>query len=113
MCCCFTGIGSTVNLFHKTSTKLLQRLCALNGQKIYGFVPSQYGDKIFVFGGKQFTVVSLSDPEQSNEGTDLLSRLFEPVVCDDWLHSAVWINKDIVALLTAHNVVQVRLLQPL
>ncbi|CAD0201984.1 unnamed protein product [Chrysodeixis includens] len=100
------GIGSTINLFHKTSTKSLQRLCGLNGQKIYGFVPSQYGGEVLVFGGKQFTVVSLSEPEQCSEGTDLLRRLFEPIVCDDWLHSAVWVNNDVVALLTAHNIVQ-------
>lgn len=59
--------------------------------------------KIVVFGGKQFTVIASRTDEEST----VFERLFEPVTCDDWLHSAVWINDNIVALLTAHNVVQV------
>ncbi|XP_049872703.1 WD repeat-containing protein 6 isoform X2 [Pectinophora gossypiella] len=35
-----------------------------------------------------------------------LDRVVDPIICDDWLHSAVWIDHDTVALLTAHNVVQ-------
>ncbi|KAJ8723567.1 hypothetical protein PYW08_003479 [Mythimna loreyi] len=99
------GIGSTVNIFDKSSTKLLQRLTVLNGQKIYGFVAAQCGD-ILVFGGKQFTVISAVTSEQSDDGRGIYNRVFEPVVCDDWLHSAVWVDDELVALLTAHNVVQ-------
>lgn len=78
----------------------------MNGQKIYGFVAAECGWKIFVFGGKQFTVVKST----ALEGDALVyTRLFEPVVCDDWIHSAVWTDEDNVALLTAHNVVQVSL----
>ncbi|PZC86900.1 hypothetical protein B5X24_HaOG201759 [Helicoverpa armigera] len=92
------GIGDTIHIFDKESRKLLQRLCGLHGQKIYGFVPGQCGDKILVFGGKQFTIVSRASEEYY--------RVFEPIVCGDWLHSGIWINENEVALLTAHNVVQ-------
>ncbi|KAF9422735.1 hypothetical protein HW555_001729 [Spodoptera exigua] len=100
------GIGNTINIFDKESAKLLQRLIGLNGQKIYGFVPSHCGTKILVFGGKQFTVLALVSSEECDEGNEVFCRMFKPVVCDDWLHSAVWVNNDVVALLTAHNVVQ-------
>lgn len=56
-----------------------------------------------VFGGKQFTVIAKRTAGEST----VFERLFEAVICDDWLHSAVWIDNTIVALLTAHNVVQV------
>lgn len=62
---------------------------------------------MLVFGGKQFSVVSVALSMQPYEDKEVLSRLFDPVVCDDWLHSAVWVDDDVVALLTAHNVVQV------
>ncbi|KAJ8716407.1 hypothetical protein PYW07_003034 [Mythimna separata] len=100
------GIGSTVNIFDKASTKLLQRLSGLKGQKIYGFVPAQCGDIILVFGGKQFTVIFAETSEHCGDERGVYSRIFEPVVCDDWLHSAVWVDDEQVALLTAHNVVQ-------
>ncbi|KAF9824397.1 hypothetical protein SFRURICE_002059 [Spodoptera frugiperda] len=100
------GIGNTINIFDKVSTKLLQHLIGLNGQKIYGFVPSKCGTKILVFGGKQFTVITLVNSEGCDEGNEVFCRVFKPVVCDDWLHSAVWVTDEVVALLTAHNVVQ-------
>lgn len=59
--------------------------------------------KIVIFGGKQFTVITLRAAGEST----VFERLFEPVICNDWLHSAVWINNNIIALLTAHNTVQV------
>lgn len=104
----FPGIGSTINIFDKVSKKLLQRLSGLNGKKIYGFVPAQCGDRILVFGSKQFTVISTSNCEQPSTETGKFYREFDPILCDDWLHSAVWVDEVVVALLTAHNVVQVR-----
>lgn len=100
------GIGSSVRIFEKSGSKLSQKLQCLNGQKIYCFVVAESGTKIFVFGGKQFTIIS-----STAEGSDpaVYSRLFEPIVCNDWLHSAIWIDEDKVVLLTAHNVVQVKL----
>lgn len=64
---------------------------------------TQCESKVVVFGGKQFTVIAMKTAGEST----MFERLFEPVICDDWLHSAVWIDYDIVALLSAHNVVQV------
>ncbi|CAB3254243.1 unnamed protein product [Arctia plantaginis] len=93
------GIGSTLNVFDKQSTKLQQRLQVLHGQKIYGIVPSKFKSEIIVFGGKQFTVLSVDENE-------VLIKKFEAVVCDDWLHSALWVYGDVIAVLTAHNVVQ-------
>ena len=104
----FPGVGSSVNIYDKVSAKFLQRVCGLHGQKTYGFVPSQCGNLILLFGGKQFTVIASKSSEQGNGGKGEFYRLFEPVICDDWLHSAVWDDDEVVALLTAHNVVQVR-----
>lgn len=87
----------------KESTRLIHKIHGLRGQKIYGFVSSKCETKIVVFGGKQFTVIDLSTAGEST----VFEHLFEPVICDDWLHSTVWINNSIVAVLTAHNVVQV------
>lgn len=77
-----------------------QRLRALHGQKIYGIVPSKFKSEIVVFGGKQFTVFTVQE-------NGVFNKKFDPVVCDDWLHSAMWINGEVIAVLTAHNVVQV------
>lgn len=88
--------------------KPIQRLLCLNGQKIYGFIHQDSGGcGIIVFGGKQFTLVV--GPDSDNDPI-VFTRLFEPVVCDDWLHSAAWTVLDkTVSVLTAHNVVQVML----
>lgn len=75
---------------------------ALSGQKIYGFRTSENSTQILVFGGKQFTVVLIDCTDFKG-----ITKLLEPIVCDDWLHDAVWIQKNEVAVLTAHNVVQV------
>lgn len=96
------GIGSYTNIFDKHSLQSLQIIHTLNGQKIYAFVPSKCDRKMLCFGGKQFTILKINSPNE-----DVCVRMFEPVVCDDWLHSAVWIDEDILALLTAHNTVQV------
>lgn len=58
-----------------------------------------------IFGGKQFTIISLA---RFNNGHINLDQLFEAITCDDWLHSGVWINYNELGLLTAHNVVQVK-----
>nr|XP_013189534.1 unnamed protein product [Amyelois transitella] len=92
------GIGSDLNVFNKNSNSLLQRFRCLNGQKIYGIIPLLQSNKLLVYGGKQFVVV-LEHGE--------FVRLLDPVVCDDWLHSGIWINDNEIALLTAHNVVQI------
>lgn len=105
---CLAGIGSTINVFDKTTHKILQRLVGLYGQKIYGIVPSNCGQKLLVFGGKQFMVASITSQEDVVEEKEVLRRDFEAIVCDDWIHSAVWIDGDVVALLTAHNVIQVK-----
>lgn len=102
-CVHFPGIGSFAHIYDKESAKLIDKIHALRGQKIYGFVSTKCKGKIVVFGGKQFTVITLSTSGESTA----FERLFQPVICDDWLHSAVWINNNIVVLLTAHNVVQV------
>ncbi|XP_063621883.1 tRNA (34-2'-O)-methyltransferase regulator WDR6 [Cydia splendana] len=100
----FAGIGSYTNIFSKASLKSIQSLLTLQGQKIYGFMPSKCGEKILCFGGKQFTVLSFY--ELNRESSEIYSRLFTPVVCDDWLHSGIWVDDDKVALLTAHNTAQ-------
>lgn len=100
----FTGIGSYTNIYSKASLKYVQSVNTLQGQKIYGFMPSKCGKQILCFGGKQFTVLSFCDP--SRERGDIFSRLFTPVVCEDWLHSGIWMDDDKVALLTAHNTIQ-------
>ncbi|XP_047990258.1 WD repeat-containing protein 6 [Leguminivora glycinivorella] len=100
----FAGTGSYTNIFSKASLKSVQSLLTLQGQKIYGFVPSKCGKKILCFGGKQFTVLSFSG--SNRERGEICSRLFTPEVCDDWLHSGIWVDDDKVALLTAHNTVQ-------
>lgn len=96
------GTGSHTNIFDKHSLQSQQIIHTLKGQKIYAFVPSKCSKKVLCFGGKQFTILKITGPNE-----DLCVRLFEPVLCDDWLHSAVWVEEDIVALLTAHNTVQV------
>ncbi|KAI8421384.1 hypothetical protein MSG28_009464 [Choristoneura fumiferana] len=97
----FAGTGSYTNIFDKHSLQSLQIIHTLKGQKIYAFVPSKCEKKMLCFGGKQFTILKISGAIE-----DVCVRMFEPVVCDDWLHSAVWIDEDTIALLTAHNTVQ-------
>lgn len=75
----------------------------LRGQKVYGIMLSSCDSKLLVFGGKQFTILTVKDL-----GEDLIiDNDKEAIICDDWLHSGVWISHNKVALLTAHNVVQV------
>lgn len=96
------GIGSTINVFDKASARLITKFQCLKSQKIYGFVVSNCGNKILVFGGKQFTVLSFTHSHYE----ETFKKNFEPIICDDWLHSGVWLKEDIVILLTAHNVTQ-------
>ncbi|XP_028175350.1 uncharacterized protein LOC114363736 [Ostrinia furnacalis] len=96
-----SGIGSSISVFEKESFKLLTRIKCLEGQKIYGLVPLENSSKVLVFGGKQYTVIKF------NEDCTNVERLFMPPTCDDWLHSAVWVDADSVALLTAHNTIQI------
>lgn len=101
------GIGSNLYVFKQNQPKtFIARVNALNGQKIYGLVPSKCLKKILVYGGKQYTVLSIDNIHEDVENQ--IQTLFEPIVCDDWLHSALWIDRDeTVAVLTAHNVVQI------
>lgn len=85
----------------------MQKICTLRGQKIYGIVPSHCFSKLLVFGGKQFTVLTLNDASELEDNCELFHREMEPIVCDDWIHSGIWLSNDKVALLSAHNVVQV------
>lgn len=98
------GIGSYVNIFDKNTKKRIKRQQVLKGQKIYGFVPDERLENILVFGGKQFTVFSIGTNSDDNIIIDVL---FESVLCDDWLHSAIWQSNETIAVLTAHNTVQV------
>ncbi|CAH0720267.1 unnamed protein product, partial [Brenthis ino] len=101
------GIGSNVEIFNRDSEKYMQKICTLRGQKIYGIVPSRCFSKLLVFGGKQFTVLTLNDASELEDNCDLLLRETEPLVCDDWIHSGIWLSNDKVALLSAHNIVQI------
>lgn len=56
--------------------------------------------KVLIFGGKQFRVVEV-------ESENSLICTSNPVICDDWLHSCIWTSLNKIAVLTAHNVVQV------
>lgn len=89
-------------------TKPVHRFVCLNGQKIYGFKRHTDEYCFIVFGGKQFTIVL--GPELSKDCPIVFTRQFEPVICDDWLHSVLWSpgDKNTVSVLTAHNVVQVK-----
>ncbi|XP_047508924.1 WD repeat-containing protein 6 [Pieris napi] len=94
------GIGSVLHVFLRDVDKLKQTLSVLNGQKIYGIVPSKTDNKLIIFGGKQIAIVEL-DVEK-----DDFYCVFMPILCDDWVHSAVWKSSNIIAVLTAHNVVE-------
>lgn len=99
-------------VFSTTSTKPLYRLVCLNGQKIYGFKHRKLDESFFiVFGGKQFTVVLGPNRSEAQDGLIVFTRLFEPVVSDDWLHAVAWGPGDMGAIivLTAHNIVQVNM----
>ncbi|RVE43646.1 hypothetical protein evm_011686 [Chilo suppressalis] len=101
-----SSIGSSVYIYTKNGFKFLHRLQCLNGQKIHGLVPNEVRDYVLVFGGKQFSVLSLECPK-SDEDDLRVARIVEPVVSIDWLHSAAWMKDDTMAVLTAHNIVQV------
>ncbi|CAH2233658.1 jg10625 [Pararge aegeria aegeria] len=101
------GIGSNLEVYTRDSGNFLQKTTALRGQKIYGIVPSHFESKLLIFGGKQFTIsrtklVIINDDENLVIEDDI-----ESILCDDWLHSGVWLSKNKVAFLTAHNVVQI------
>lgn len=83
-----------------------ERIKVLNGQRIYGIVPSKCNKKILIYGGKQFSVLSVEDCEE-HETKKKFSKLFESLVVDDWILSGVWLDDEVLALLTAHSVIQV------
>ncbi|VVC88065.1 unnamed protein product [Leptidea sinapis] len=92
------GIGSFLSVIQYDINRLLQKLHVLKGQKIYGIVPCN--DKLLIFGGKQYAVIKYIV-------NNTFELCLEPTICEDWLHSGVWVGEDRVALLTAHNVVQI------
>lgn len=99
----FIGIGGAIYSYKKETAELIVSYNnILQGQKIYGIVPYDDKSKLLVFGGKQFQII-----QRLKEGSCLFGFLPGSVVCDDWLHSGVWLSKENIALLTAHNVVQV------
>lgn len=90
---------------------MLYKVRGLYGQKIYGFVPTSFDGRILVYGGKQFTVISLDNLSESDQNqSEQFKSCFVPVICDDWIHSALWVDGVIIAILTAHNVVQVTII---
>ncbi|KAL0830268.1 hypothetical protein ABMA28_002472 [Loxostege sticticalis] len=102
-----TGIGSSASVFERNSLKFLERINCLIGQKIYGIVPLQDSTKVLIFGGKQCTVICIDCNLNGDTNGLNIHRLFKPLVCEDWLHSATWVDTNTVALLTAHNAVQI------
>lgn len=95
----FTGIGSFLCTFYTKNSKPIQKIQALNGQKIHGLIPSKCLTKLLIFGGKQFTIF--------NEIESIFKSQIDAVVYDDWIHTAIWLSENKVALLSAHNVVTV------
>lgn len=100
------GTGSSLEIYHRDTGKFIQKVNVLNGQKIYSIKISKCETKFLIFGGKQFSIMEL----EFNHGEETVSdiQILAPVVCDDWLHSGIFMSENKVALLTAHNVVQVR-----
>ncbi|KAJ0183062.1 hypothetical protein K1T71_001038 [Dendrolimus kikuchii] len=99
------GVGSKIYIYKQSNPNIcIERIHALNGQKILGVVPNECGSKILVYGGKQLTVINV-DSNTNGDISNKFIKLFEPIVCDDWLHAAIWSDNTAV-LLTAHNVVQ-------
>lgn len=70
-------------------------------------MPLKDSSKFLIFGGKQFTVICIDCNLNGDTNGLNIHRLFKPLVCEDWLHSATWVDTNTVALLTAHNAVQV------
>ncbi|CAH2085062.1 unnamed protein product [Euphydryas editha] len=99
------GIGSSLEVYHRDNGKFIRKINVLKGQKIYGIKSTNSGSKFIIFGGKQFSIVELNF--NYGEETVLERQVLCPVVCDDWLHSGIFISENKVALLTAHNVVQI------
>ncbi|OWR53291.1 WD repeat-containing protein 6 [Danaus plexippus plexippus] len=91
------GIGSFLCTFYTKNSKPIQKIQALNGQKIRGLIPSKCLTKLLIFGGKQFTIF--------NEIESIFKSQIDAVVYDDWIHTAIWLSENKVALLSAHNVV--------
>lgn len=83
-------------------------MCTLRGQKIYGIIPTNSKLKLLIFGGKQFTVLSLNNVSHDGD-SEIFIRNMDPIICNDWLHSGVLISDNQIVLLSAHNVVQVKL----
>lgn len=102
----FTGIGSSLYIYKKDTLKVVSiHDKILEGQKIYGIEISGDGSMLLIFGGKQYIVL-----KRSNQEFQLFDFSPGSTVCDDWLHSGTWLSSTKVALLTAHNVVQVILM---
>ncbi|XP_068617481.1 tRNA (34-2'-O)-methyltransferase regulator WDR6 [Battus philenor] len=97
------GIGSSLYVHKKDTGKLVTiHHHILQSQKVYGIVPDKNRSKLLIFGGKQYRIFTRSNLEQN-------AFDFSPgiVNCNDWLHSGVWLADREIALLTAHNVVQI------
>lgn len=98
----FIGKGSSINIYDKQTQKHITNIKVLNGQKIYGIIPHEHQSRVLIFGGKQFAVINITYNDDKLCGSSTIS-----VLCDDWLHSGIWLNGDRIGLLTAHNVTQV------
>ncbi|CAH2046714.1 unnamed protein product, partial [Iphiclides podalirius] len=97
------GIGSSIYAYAIETAKFIEAFNnVLEGQKIYGIVPNNDKLKLLVFGGKQFKII-----ERTKQGSSLFDFSPGSIVCDDWLHSGVWLPEMHIAVLTAHNVVQI------
>ncbi|XP_013139419.1 PREDICTED: WD repeat-containing protein 6 [Papilio polytes] len=97
------GIGSSLYIYKKDTLKVVSiHDKILEGQKIYGIEIFEDGSTLLIFGGKQYIVL-----KRSNQESQLFDFSPGSTVCDDWLHSGTWLSSTKVALLTAHNVVQI------
>ncbi|XP_064072300.1 tRNA (34-2'-O)-methyltransferase regulator WDR6 [Vanessa tameamea] len=99
------GVGSSVEIFNKDSAKFIRKIKILKGQKVHSIEYLKCESKFLIIGGKQFSIIELTfDCEE-----DVVSeqQVVYPIICNDWIHSGAWISKEKVAILTAHNVVQV------
>ncbi|XP_050348246.1 WD repeat-containing protein 6 [Nymphalis io] len=99
------GVGSSLEVFNKESGKFIQKIKIFNGQKVHSVEYLKCESKFLIIGGKQFSIIELifnCDEDAVSEQQIVCS-----ILCNDWLHSGTWISKEEVAVLTAHNVVQI------
>ncbi|KAL4709720.1 hypothetical protein ACJJTC_005523 [Scirpophaga incertulas] len=89
-----------------TRTDVTARICILNNQKIHSIITFSKYDKLAIIGGKQLRIVLFSeigDDIEENFGIKMLDL----IECVDWIHCAAWIDHATLAILSAHNTVQI------